>query len=201
MSAILTSIINLQLYSMTYYMHTVFPECHVNLTNFSNFLSQKNCIVHKPTPLYNVHWKHFWKCSLHILSYSTSTTRNCTHVHDGHYLQRKQTIHQSQHSAAFTHPEAILWIRGRWSPIIVSSIVSLFVPPPIWKSTSWPNRRTANTQWCPWKPFSWKVRLYFSWRINRRWPKWWSIMTIICWTLMKSAARKRQYIFVIIWME
>lgn len=31
---------------------------------------------------------------------------------------------------------------------------------------------------------------YFAWRINRSWSKRWSIMTIICWTLMKSEAGK-----------
>ena len=104
MSAILTSIINVQSYIAwnTYYTHTSFLECHVNLTNFSQVLSQKKCIVHKTTRLCNVHWKHFRKFPPHILSYCTSATRKCTHeyVHDGYYLQWKQTIHQSQQTAA-----------------------------------------------------------------------------------------------------
>ena len=199
MSAILTSIITVQIYIAwhTYHTHTAFSEYHANLTNFSQILSQTKCVVHKPAPLHNVFiecpLKTFLEKSashdiLQYVSYQALYTRVCTWS----ILCTMETIHQSQHSAAFTQSEAILWICGRWSPIIISSIVSLFAPTPIWKSTSWPNR-TANTQWCPWKPFSLKVRLYFPWRINRRRPKWWSIMTIICWTWMKSGAWKKQY--------
>lgn len=99
-------------------------------------------------------------------------------------------IHQTLHSVAFAQLEALLRICGRWSPVIISTIVPLLIPPPIGKSTSWATRRTTNTKWWYWKPLSWKMRCYFAWRVNRSWPKRWSIMTIICWTLMKSEGRK-----------
>jgi hypothetical protein len=136
-------------------------------------------------------WKILLESSIRTISYSISASSNCTHeyVHDlQYYVQWKWTIHQSLHSPAFTQLKALLRIGGRWPPIIISMIVPLLIPPPIGKSTSW----ATNTQRWYWKPLSLKMGCYFPWRIDGGCPKWWSIMTIICWALMKSEETKSE---------